>query len=151
MAWLIRATSLHYDTSWIPYLFLVRKQSQMQIHCALDWSIRYSNVGLDNSSLSSWCYQTWRILLFILSEHWTKLITSYSNILPELDLIWVYITSRQLGYSRLLLRFSLSILVSSFSCSNKTTHLAANHIQAWMVNRLTLSLLTVEGESQLNS
>ena len=125
----------------------------MQIHCALDYSIRFFNVGLDNSSLFSWCYHTWRIFMWLimLSEHWTKLITSYPNILPELDLTW-NITSRQLGYSRLTKIQSkhTSFFIYSSSTNDiqtQTTHLAANHIQAWMVNRLTLSLLAVEWES----
>ena len=103
-------------------------------------------------TLSSWCYHTWRIFmwLFMLSEHWTKLITSYPNILPELDLTW-NITSRQLGYSRLTKiqskHTSFFIYSSTNDIQTQTTHLAANHIQAWMVNRLTLSLLAVEWES----
>ena len=121
---------------------------------SIDWSIRFFNVGLDNSSLFSWCYHTWRIFmwLFMLSEHWTKLITSYPNILPQLDLTWIYITSRQLGYSRLTKiqskHTSFFIYSSTNDIQTQTAHLAANHIQAWMVNQLTLLLLSVEGESQ---
>ena len=77
----------------------------MQIYCALDWSIRFSNVGLDNKS---------HLMLSHLKGNQNSSHPN-PNILPELDLTWCDVTSRQLGYFRL--TKIQSILVSSFTHS----------------------------------